>query len=47
MESARRSNYRVTFTTLVIGIGAFSLLQSMVIPVLSTIRRNCTPRRAR
>jgi EmrB/QacA subfamily drug resistance transporter len=38
MESARRSNYRVTFTTLVIGIGAFSLLQSMVIPVLSTIQ---------
>src|ERR1700733_2027938 len=38
MESARRSNYRVTFATLVIGIGAFSLLQSMVIPVLSTIQ---------
>ena len=38
MEIARRSNYRVTFATLVIGIGAFSLLQSMVIPVLSTIQ---------
>ena len=38
MESARRSHYQVTFATLVIGIGAFSLLQSMVIPVLSTIQ---------
>ena len=38
MEIARRSNYRVMFATLVIGIGAFSLLQSMVIPVLSTIQ---------
>src|ERR1700732_2437402 len=38
MESARRSNYRGTFATLVIGIGAFSLLESMVIPVLSTIQ---------
>ena len=38
MEIARRSNYRVTFATLVVGIGAFSLLQSMVIPVLSTIQ---------
>jgi EmrB/QacA subfamily drug resistance transporter len=38
MESARRSHYRVTFATLVIGIGAFALLQSMVIPVLSTIQ---------
>src|ERR1700722_16332251 len=38
MEIARRSNYRVTFATLVIGIGAFALLQSMVIPVLSTIQ---------
>jgi len=38
MESARRSHYQVTFATLVVGIGAFSLLQSMVIPVLSTIQ---------
>src|ERR1700691_4975386 len=38
MESARRSNYRVRFAALVIGIGAFALLQSMVIPVLSTIQ---------
>src|ERR1700685_4852618 len=38
MESARRSHYQVTFATLVIGIGAFALLQSMVIPVLSTIQ---------
>ncbi|HEY5399555.1 MAG TPA: MFS transporter, partial [Trebonia sp.] len=38
MESAQRSHYRVTFATLVVGIGAFALLQSMVIPVLSTIQ---------
>ena len=38
MESARRPRYQVTFVTLVIGIGAFALLQSMVIPVLSTVQ---------
>ncbi|HEX4094527.1 MAG TPA: MFS transporter [Trebonia sp.] len=38
MESARRSQSQLTFATLVVGIGAFSLLQSMVIPVLSTIQ---------
>src|ERR1700723_4735649 len=38
MESARRSRYQVTFATLVVGIGAFALLQSLVIPVLSTVQ---------
>ena len=38
MESVRRPHYQVTFATLVVGIGAFALLQSMVIPVLSTIQ---------
>jgi EmrB/QacA subfamily drug resistance transporter len=38
MESAQRPRYQVTFATLVIGIGAFALLQSMVIPVLSTVQ---------
>src|SRR6202021_659066 len=38
MDIARRSSYRVTFATLVIGIGAFALLQAMVIPVLSTVQ---------
>ena len=38
MESARRPRYQVTFGILVIGIGAFALLQSMVIPVLSTVQ---------
>ena len=38
METALRPRYQVTFVTLVIGIGAFALLQSMVIPVLSTIQ---------
>ena len=38
MESARRSNYRLTFTILAIGIVASSLMQSMVVPVLTTIQ---------
>jgi EmrB/QacA subfamily drug resistance transporter len=38
METARRPHPQVTFGILAIGIGAFSLLQSMVIPVLSTVQ---------
>src|SRR6201997_5820638 len=38
MDSAPRSHYRLTFGILAVGIGAFSLLQSLVIPVLSTIQ---------
>jgi EmrB/QacA subfamily drug resistance transporter len=38
MESARRPHYQVTFAILTVGIGAFALLQSLVIPVLSTIQ---------
>ena len=38
MESARRPHYQVTFGVLAIGIGAFALLQSLVIPVLSTVQ---------
>jgi EmrB/QacA subfamily drug resistance transporter len=38
MESARRPRYQVTFGILTVGIGAFALLQSLVIPVLSTIQ---------
>src|ERR1700747_545688 len=38
MESARRPHYQVTFGILAIGIGAFSLLQSLVIPLLSTVQ---------
>ena len=38
MESARRSHYQVTFGILALGIGAFALLQSLVIPVLSTVQ---------
>ncbi|MGB0098893.1 MAG: MFS transporter [Nocardioides sp.] len=33
----RRTDYRVTFAVLCIGVGSFSLLQSMVNPVLPTI----------
>ncbi|MGY2704700.1 EmrB/QacA subfamily drug resistance transporter [Nocardioides sp. HB32] len=33
----RRADYRVTFAVLCLGVGAFSLLQSMVNPVLPTI----------
>jgi EmrB/QacA subfamily drug resistance transporter len=35
-----RQRYQVTFAILAVGIGAFSLLQSMVIPVLSTLQRD-------
>ena len=38
MASARRPHYQVTFGILTIGIGAFALLQSLVIPVLSTVQ---------
>jgi MFS family permease len=40
METARRTRYQVTFAVLAAGVGAFSLLQSMVIPVLSTVWTN-------
>jgi EmrB/QacA subfamily drug resistance transporter len=38
MDSAPRPHYQMTFGILAIGIGAFSLLQSLVIPVLSTVQ---------
>src|SRR5579862_5253974 len=38
MDSARRPHYQVTFGVLAVSIGAFALLQSLVIPVLSTIQ---------
>jgi EmrB/QacA subfamily drug resistance transporter len=38
MASAPRSHYQVTFGILAVGIGAFALLQSLVIPVLSTVQ---------
>ena len=38
MESARRPHYQVTFAILAVGIGAYALLQSLVIPVLSTVQ---------
>src|ERR1700752_2929331 len=37
MDSAPRSHYRLTFGILAAGIGAFALLQSLVIPVLTTV----------
>jgi EmrB/QacA subfamily drug resistance transporter len=37
VESARRPHYQVTFAILAVGIGAYALLQSMVIPVLTTV----------
>jgi EmrB/QacA subfamily drug resistance transporter len=37
MEGARRPHYQVTFGVLAVGIGAYALLQSMVIPVLATV----------
>src|ERR1700744_1274683 len=38
MDGARRSHYQLTFAVLAIGIGAFALLQSLVVPVLSTVQ---------
>src|ERR1700751_2748874 len=38
MDSARRPHYQVSFGVLAVSIGAFALLQSLVIPVLSTVQ---------
>jgi predicted MFS family arabinose efflux permease len=38
MNGAPRPHYQVTFGILAVGIGAFALLQSLVIPVLSTVQ---------
>jgi EmrB/QacA subfamily drug resistance transporter len=38
MAGAQRRGYQATFAILAVGIGAFSLLQSLVIPVLSTVQ---------
>src|ERR1700735_5731410 len=38
MDSALRPRYQVTCGVLALGIGAFSLLQSLVIPVRSTVQ---------
>src|ERR1700760_4011431 len=38
MDGARRPHYQVTFAILAVGIGAYALLQSLVIPVLSTVQ---------
>jgi MFS family permease len=35
---SRRANYRVTFAVLTLGVAAYALLQSLVIPVLTTIQ---------
>jgi EmrB/QacA subfamily drug resistance transporter len=37
-ESGSRAHYQVTFAVLALGIGAFALLQSLVIPVLTTVQ---------
>src|SRR3979411_2012974 len=39
MEGARRPHYQVTFGILAVGIGAYALLQSLVIPVLTTVAK--------
>ena len=36
--STTRANYKVTFAVLVVGVSAFALLQSLVIPALTTIQ---------
>ena len=36
----RRANYRVTFAVLSVGVGAYAMLQSLVIPVLTTIQQD-------
>ncbi len=37
-ETGRRAHHQVTFAVLALGIGAFALLQSLVIPVLTTVQ---------
>jgi EmrB/QacA subfamily drug resistance transporter len=37
-EGGRRAHYQVTFAVLAAGVGAFALLQSLVIPVLTTVQ---------
>src|SRR3954452_16927012 len=39
-DTAGRSQYRVTFAVLAAGVTAFSLLQSCVTPVLTTIQQD-------
>src|SRR5665213_1081983 len=39
-RSAERSNYKVTFVVLLMGVVAYALLQSMVTPVLPTIQHD-------
>src|SRR5215470_11730478 len=34
----RRAHYRLTFAVLALGVAAFALLQSLVIPVLTTVQ---------
>ena len=36
--ASRRAHHQVTFTVLALGIGAFALLQSLVVPVLTTVQ---------
>ncbi|MFE3060461.1 MFS transporter [Nocardia sp. NPDC059239] len=38
METARRAHFQVTFAVLALGVGAYALLQSLVMPVLPTIQ---------
>src|ERR1039457_4083622 len=38
--SIERANYRVTFAVLLLGVSAYALLQSLVLPVLSTIQHD-------
>src|SRR6266496_477857 len=37
-RAGEQANYRVTFAVLVMGVAAFALLQSLVIPVLTTVQ---------
>ena len=36
--AARRPHHQVTFAVLAVGVAAFALLQSLVVPVLSTLQ---------
>src|SRR5271154_278345 len=37
-KSLERAHYRVTFSVLLLGVSAYALLQSLVIPALNTIQ---------
>ena len=38
-KAGKRAHYQLTFAVLTLGVAAFALLQSLVIPVLTTVQQ--------